>query len=79
MQISFVCSSLFSENELVYIFFGDELDFHQMGLCVYVRGLAHVANGGSGRIMSTAGLELPDPWVSQAKFRHLTSRGVGGG
>ena len=31
---------------------------------------AHVTNGGSGGMMSTAGLELP----SQAKFRDETSR-----
>ena len=30
-------------------------------------GSAHVTNGGSGGMMSTAGLELPYPLVSQAK------------
>ena len=35
---------------------------------------AHVTNGGSGGMMSTAGLELPYPRVSQAKFRDETSR-----
>ena len=30
-------------------------------------GSAHVTNGGSGGMMSAAGLELPYPWVSQAK------------
>ena len=29
---------------------------------------AHVTNGGSGGMMSTGGLELPYPWVSQAKY-----------
>ena len=37
-------------------------------------GLAHVTNGGSGGMMSTAGLEFPYPRVSQAKFRDETSR-----
>ena len=37
-------------------------------------GLAHVTNGGSGGMMSTAGLELPYPQVSKAKFRYKTSR-----
>ena len=37
-------------------------------------GSAHVTNGGSGGMMSTAGLELPYPRVSQAKFRDETSR-----
>ena len=37
-------------------------------------GSAHVTNGGSGGMMSTAGLELPYPWISQAKFRDETSR-----
>ena len=32
-------------------------------------GSAHVTNGGSGGMMSTAILELPYPQVSQAKFR----------
>ena len=35
-------------------------------------GSAHVINGGSGGMMSTAGLELPYPRVSQAKFRDET-------
>ena len=48
------------------ITFGDELAFHQRGL--YVWGLAHITNGGSGGMMSTARLELPCPQVSQAKF-----------
>ena len=51
---------------------GDELAFHRRGLCV--SGSAHVTNGGSCGMMSTAGLELPYPWVSQAKFRDETSR-----
>ena len=38
------------------------------------RGSAHVTNGGSGGMMSTAGLELPYPRISQAKFRDETSR-----
>ena len=37
-------------------------------------GSAHVTNGGSGGMMSTAGLELLYPRVSQAKFRDETSR-----
>ena len=37
-------------------------------------GSAHVINGGSDGMMSTAGLELPYPRVSQAKFRDETSR-----
>ena len=37
-------------------------------------GSAHVTNGGSGGMMSTAGLELPYPRVSQAKFWDETSR-----
>ena len=37
-------------------------------------GSAHVTNGGSGGMMSTAGLELPYARVSQAKFRDETSR-----
>ena len=32
-------------------------------------GSGHVTNGGSGGMMSTAGLELPYPRISQAKFR----------
>ena len=48
------------------ITFGDELAFHRRGLCV--SGSAHVTNGGSGGMMSTAGLELPYPRVSQARF-----------
>ena len=32
-------------------------------------GSADVTNGGSSGMMSTAGLELPYPWISQAKFR----------
>ena len=51
---------------------GDELAFHRRGLCV--SGSAHVTNGGSGGMMSTAGLELPYPRVSQDKFRDETSR-----
>ena len=34
-----------------------ELAFHRRGLCV--SGSAHVINGGSGGMMSTAGLGLP--------------------
>ena len=37
-------------------------------------GLAHVTNGGSGGMMSTARLELPYQQVSQVKFRDETSR-----
>ena len=37
-------------------------------------GSAHVTNGGSGGIMSSAGLEWPYPWVSQVKFRDKTSQ-----
>ena len=37
-------------------------------------GSADVTNGGSGGMMSTAGLELPYPRVSQAKFLDETSR-----
>ena len=55
-----------------FITFGDELAFHRRGLCV--SGSAHVTNGGSGGMMSTAGLQLPYPQVSQAKFRDETSR-----
>ena len=43
-----------------------------MGLCV--SGSAQVTNGGRGGMMSTAGLELPYPRISQAKFRDETSR-----
>ena len=35
-------------------------------------GSAHVTIGGSGGMMSTAGLELPYPRVSQAKFQDET-------
>ena len=35
---------------------------------------AHVTNGGRGGMMSTAGLELPYPQVSQAKFHVETSQ-----
>ena len=51
---------------------GDELAFHQLGLCV--SGSARVTNGGSGGMMSTAGLKLPYPRVSQTKFPDETSR-----
>ena len=37
-------------------------------------GSAHVTNGSSGGVVSTAGLQLPYPSVSQAKFRDETSR-----
>ena len=37
-------------------------------------GSAHVTNGGSGGMMSTAELQLPYPQISQAKFRDVTSR-----
>ena len=37
-------------------------------------GLAHVTNGGSGGMMSSARLKLPYPQVSQAKFRDEISR-----
>ena len=37
-------------------------------------GSAHVTIGGSGGMMSTAGLELPYPRISQAQFRDETSR-----
>ena len=37
-------------------------------------GAAHVTNGGSGRMMSTAGLQLPYPRISQARFRDKTSQ-----
>ena len=37
-------------------------------------GSVNVTNGGSSGMMSTAGLELPYPWVSRAKFRDETSR-----
>ena len=52
--------------------FGNELAFHQWGLCL--SGSAHVTDGGSGGIMSTAGLELPYAHASQAKFLDETSR-----
>ena len=53
----------------------DALAFYQRGLCVSrLAGSAHIANRGSGEIMSTARLELPCPRVSQAKFRDETSR-----
>ena len=35
---------------------------------------AQVTDGGCGGMMSTAGLELPYPQVSQAKFWDETSR-----
>ena len=37
-------------------------------------GSANVTNGGNGGMMSTAGLELPYPRVSKAKFRDEASR-----
>ena len=37
-------------------------------------GLAHITNGGSSGIMSTAGLELPFPRISRAKFQDEASR-----
>ena len=37
-------------------------------------GSAHVTNGGSCGMMSTAGLELPYPRISQAKFQDETSQ-----
>ena len=37
-------------------------------------GSDHVINGGSGGMVSTAGLKLPYPRVSQAKFRDEPSR-----
>ena len=52
--------------------FGDELAFHRRGLCV--SRSAHVTNGGSAGMMSTAGLELPYSRLSQAKFRDKTFR-----
>ena len=39
---------------------------------------AHVTKAGSGGMMSTAGPELPYPWVSWNKFRDKTSRRSGG-
>ena len=47
----------------IHTHFGDELAFHRRGLCV--SGSAHVTNGGSGGIMSTAGLEWPYPRISR--------------
>ena len=37
-------------------------------------GSANVTIGGSGGIMLTAGLKLPYPRISQAKFQDETSR-----
>ena len=37
-------------------------------------GSVHVTNGGSGGMMSTAGLELSYPQICQAKFRYETSQ-----
>ena len=37
-------------------------------------GSVYVTNGGSGGMMSNAGLDLPYPRISQAKFRDETSR-----
>ena len=37
-------------------------------------GSAHITNGGSGGVMSTAGQELPYPRVFQAKFRDENTR-----
>ena len=48
------------------ITFGDELAIHRRALCV--SGSAHVTNGGSGEMMSTAKLEFLYSYVSQAKF-----------
>ena len=45
--------------------FGDELAFHQGGLCV--SRSAHVTDGGSGGMMSIAGLELPYPRIFQGR------------
>ena len=36
---------------------------------------ANITNSGSGGMMSTAGLELPYPRISQAKFRDEFSEG----
>ena len=38
-------------------------------------GSVHVTNGGTAGEMSTAGLELPYPRLSQAKFRDTPLRG----
>ena len=37
-------------------------------------GSVHVINGGSGRMMPTAGLELPNPRVSKGQVSDETSR-----
>ena len=55
------------------ITFGVELAFHPQGLCV--SGSAHVTFGGKGGMMSTAGLKLPFPRMSQAKFGSKLLRG----
>ena len=39
-----------------------------------VSGWAYVTNSGSDGMMTTAGLELPYPRVSRARFRDETSR-----
>ena len=52
---------------------GNELAFRRGCLCA--SRLAHGAYVDSGGMMSTAGLELPYPWVFQAKFRNETSPG----
>ena len=67
-----LCSSNMVSIWATQIVFCDEVAFHRRGL--RVSGSAHVTNGGSGGMMSTAGLELPYPRVSQAKFRGETSR-----
>ena len=75
MQISFICSSCLANMVGILatkITFGDTLTFHQRGLCV--SGSDHVTNGDSGGMILTAGLELPYPRGSQAKFRDETSR-----
>ena len=49
-----------------------EGSFSPTVLCV--SGSEHVTNGGSGGMVSTAGLEVPYQRVSQAKFRDAPSR-----
>ena len=64
---------VYRQHKSPLVMSGDELAFHRRGLCV--SGSAHVTNGGSGGMMSTARLELPYPrGFPEAKFRDETSQ-----
>ena len=75
MQISLVSSSCLANMmgiKTTLNTFGDELSYHRRGLCVSES--VHVTNGGSGGMMSTAGLVFPYPRVFKAEFWNETSR-----